>query len=70
MNNDEILATLDEHELILKEKKVVVGIGCRRGKPCKDIYEGFIKSLNDLNILPCRVNLLASAEIKKMNRVY
>lgn len=65
MNSDEILATLDEHELILKEKKVVVGIGCRRGKPCKDIYEGFIKSLNDLNILPCRVNLLASAEIKK-----
>ena len=65
MNSDEILATLDEHELILKEKKIVVGIGCRRGKPCKDIYEGFIKSLNDLNILPCRVNLLASAEIKK-----
>ena len=65
MNSDEILATLDEHELILKEKKIVVGIGCRRGKPSKDNYEGFIKSLNDLNILPCRVNLLASAEIKK-----
>lgn len=65
MNNDEILATLDEHELILKEKRIVVGIGCRRGKPCEDIYEGFIKSLDDLNISSSRVNMLASAEIKK-----
>ena len=62
---DEVHVTLDEHELILKEKKIVVGIGCRRGKEYEKICEGFVKSLDDLNILPSRVNLLASAEIKK-----
>ena len=62
---DEVHVTLDEHELILKEKMIVVGIGCRRGKEYEKIREGFVKSLDDLNILPSRVNLLASAEIKK-----
>lgn len=65
INTDEIHVTLDEHELILKEKKIVVGIGCRRGKECKYIYDGFKKSLNDLNILYSRVNMITSAEIKK-----
>ena len=62
---DEIHVSIDEHEMILKEKKIVVGIGCRRGKEYEKIHEGFVKSLNDLNILPSRVNLLASAEVKK-----
>jgi cobalt-precorrin 5A hydrolase len=65
MKADEILVSLDGHELILKERKIVVGIGCRRGKEYEFIHDGFIKSLNDLNILPSRVNLLTSAEIKK-----
>lgn len=62
---DEILVSLDDHELILKERKIVVGIGCRRGKECKYIHEGLIKSINDLNIEKSRINMLASAEIKK-----
>lgn len=62
---DEILVSLDDHELILKERKIVVGIGCRRGKECKYIHEGLIKSINDLNIEESRINMLASAEIKK-----
>ena len=65
INQDEILVSLDEHELILKEKKIVVGIGCRRDKEYEKIHDGFIKTLNELKILPSRVNLLASAEIKK-----
>lgn len=65
INAHEIQACLDEHKIILKEKKIVVGIGCRRDKECKYIYEGLKKSLNDLKILPSRVNMLASAEIKK-----
>jgi cobalt-precorrin 5A hydrolase len=51
--------------MILAERKIVVGIGCRRGKECVKIYEGFEKSLNDLGIEKSRVNMLASAEIKK-----
>lgn len=65
VNADEIHVSLDRHEMILKEKKVVVGIGCRRGKECELIHDAFKKSLDDLKILPSRVNLLTSAEIKK-----
>ena len=62
---DEIHVEVDEHKIILKEKKIVVGIGCRRGKECEKIYDGLKKSLDDLNIMPSRVNMLTSAEIKK-----
>ena len=65
VDDDEIRVSLDGHELILKEKKMVVGIGCRRGKECEKIYEGLKKSLNDINIDKSRINRLASAEIKK-----
>ena len=65
MNMDEILVSLDEHEMILKERKIVVGIGCRRGKECRYIYDGVKKSINDLNMEISRINIFASAEIKK-----
>ena len=65
VNTDEIHVGLDNHEMTLKEKKIVVGIGCRRGKECEFIYEGLKKSLDELNVSPSRVNLLTSAEIKK-----
>ena len=65
INADEIRVYLDGHEILLKEKKVVVGIGCRRGKECEKIHEGFIKSIDDLGIDKSRVSKFASAEIKK-----
>jgi cobalt-precorrin 5A hydrolase len=65
VNPDEIHVNLDEHKIVLKEKKIVVGIGCRRGKEYEKILEAFEKSLNDLNIHKSRVNMLSSAEIKK-----
>jgi cobalt-precorrin 5A hydrolase len=65
VNADEILVSFGEHEMTLKEKKIVVGIGCRRNKECKYIYDGLKKSLEDLNIMISRVNMFASAEIKK-----
>ena len=65
VSEDEIKVGLDGHEIILKEKKMVVGIGCRRGKEYEKINEGFSKSINELNIDASRVNQLASAEIKK-----
>ncbi len=65
INNDEIHVVLDEHKLILKERKIVVGIGCRRGKECIKIYEGLINSINELNIHKSRINMFASAEIKQ-----
>ncbi|WP_298521714.1 cobalt-precorrin 5A hydrolase [uncultured Methanobrevibacter sp.] len=65
VNADEIHVSLDGHEMVLKEKRIVVGIGCRRGKECERIHEGFVKSIGELNIHISRVNMLASAEIKK-----
>ena len=65
IKNDEIHIILDEHELILKERKIVVGIGCKREKECSYIYNGFKQSLDELDLDISRVNLIASAEIKK-----
>ena len=65
VNTDEIHVSFEGHELILRERKVVAGIGCRRGKECKYIYNGLKKSLDDLKIFASRVNMLTSAEIKK-----
>ena len=65
VEHNEILVQMDEHELTLKEKNVVVGIGCRRGKECEKIYYGLKKSIDELNIHESRINYLTSAEIKK-----
>lgn len=65
VGEDEIHVQLDGHKLVLKERKMVVGIGCRRGKECIKIHEGLTKSINDLDIHKSRINMLASAEIKK-----
>ena len=62
---DEIQVSLDDHEIILKERKIVVGIGCRRDKECEYIYDALVKSINDLNMDISRINMFASAEIKK-----
>ena len=65
INTVEIHVSKDDHNMILREQKFVVGIGCRRDKECNKIYDGLKKSLNDLNIDQSRINELASAEIKK-----
>ena len=65
VGKDEIVVSLESHEIILKERKLVVGIGCKRGKTSSEIYKGYKKSLEEINIDESRVNMLASAEVKK-----
>ena len=65
INTDEIHLHYDNHKIIMKEKKLIVGVGCRRGKSFEEIYNGFKKSLKELNISQSRVNGISSAEIKK-----
>ncbi|WP_407410621.1 cobalt-precorrin 5A hydrolase [Methanobrevibacter sp.] len=65
VNEDEIIVSLEGHRITLKERKLVVGIGCKRGKSSSEIYEGYKKSLEELNLDESRVNMLASAEVKK-----
>lgn len=65
VNPNEIHVEIKEHKIVLKEKKIVAGLGCKRGKECCDIYSGLKKSIDDLNIDISRINMLSSAEIKK-----
>ena len=65
VNMDEIHAAFDEHELVLKEREIVAGLGCRRGKECEKIYEALKSSVDELGIDLSRINKLCSAEIKK-----
>ena len=65
IKNDEIEAECDNHKLILKPRKIVFGIGCRRGKTCNEINEAVNNVLNELNIHKSRINMFSSAEIKK-----
>lgn len=65
ISHDEIHVTLDGHKLILKERRIVVGIGCRRGKEYEKILDAFKKSIAQLDLHSSRVNMLSSAEIKK-----
>lgn len=62
---DEIHAVLDGHEMILKEREIVAGLGCRRGKECEKIYDALKSSILELDIDISRINKLSSAEIKK-----
>ena len=62
---DEIFAEVDGHEITLKKRKLVVGIGCRRGKECVKIHDGLKKSFDDLNLPLSRIDMFSSVEIKK-----
>lgn len=52
INSDEIHVFVNEHEIILKEKKIVVGVGCKKNKSSKDIFDAVEKSLDKLNLSP------------------
>lgn len=65
INTDEIHVIYKNHKLIMSIEKMVMGIGCKRGKTKNDILIGVNKTLNDLNISKSRLSLLSSAEIKK-----
>ena len=65
IDDGEIEAECDNHKIILKERKIVFGIGCRRGKSCNEIKKAIDVVLNDLNMDISRIDMLSSAEIKK-----
>lgn len=62
--DSEIEAECDSHIIILKPRKIVFGIGCRRGKSCKEINNAVKIVLKDLKMHESRINMLTSAEIK------
>ena len=64
VNTDEIHVKCQDHKLILKERKIVAGIGCRRGKSAQGILNALEKACDDLGITTSRINSIASAWIK------
>lgn len=65
VNENEIEAECDAHKIILKPRKIVFGIGCRRGKSKEEINNAVSKVLDDLKMDKSRINMFSSAEIKK-----
>jgi cobalt-precorrin 5A hydrolase len=65
ISNDEIIAEVDNHKLFLKERELIIGIGCKKGKSEKEILIGINKALNDLNMDISRVNYLSTGDMKK-----
>ena len=65
IDEGEIEAKCDDHTITLRPRKIVFGIGCRRGKSCEEINKAVDIVLNDLNINKSRIDMLSSAEIKK-----
>ena len=65
IDEGEIEAKCDDHTITLRPRKIVFGIGCRRGKSCEEINKAVDIVLNDLNINKSRIDMLSSVEIKK-----
>ena len=64
INSDEIKFKCNNHNVILKPKKIVFGIGCKRGKSNNEILKAINQVLNELNMDLSRIDYLSSAEIK------
>lgn len=59
---DEIAVTIDHNTLNLKKEKIVVGVGCKKGKTKEEIETAILKAIN----FPIsRIDLIASADIKR-----
>lgn len=65
INDGEIEVVCDNHKIMLIPRRVVFGIGCRRGKSKDEINEAVNNVLTDLNMDKSRITMFSSAEIKK-----
>lgn len=65
---DEIHVKADNDCLKLKKKILTLGIGCRKGKSKEDIENAISKAVDELNLTVNRIDMLASADIKKSEK--
>ena len=65
VNKNEMEFECNNHKIILKPRKIVFGIGCRRNKTKNEILNGVNQVLDDLNMSLSRIDYFASAEVKK-----
>lgn len=61
-NKEELLA--DNDYIILRPKSLVVGLGCRRGKPWTELYEALVKALKLIGKNIFDIKHLATVDLK------
>lgn len=61
---DYVLAEIDGHEVILRPKKLVMGIGARRDISTQKVYHAIIQACEILKIPPNRIDFFATADVK------
>ena len=61
---DTILAVVDEHEVILNPKEMVMGIGARRDIEASKVENAINQACNILEVPPSRIDFFATADVK------
>ncbi|MBO7719264.1 MAG: cobalt-precorrin 5A hydrolase [Methanosphaera sp.] len=61
---DYVIAEIDGHEVILRPKKLVMGIGARRDISTQKVYHAIIQACEILKIPPNRIDFFATADVK------
>lgn len=61
---DYVLAEYDSHEIILKPKRMVMGIGARRNISTEKVHNAIVQACQILKIPPNRIDLFATADVK------
>ena len=55
----------DEHFTVLRAKRIVVGLGCRKDSPCEQLVESVNTALKKVGLPAGRIDLFASVDIKR-----
>lgn len=63
-----IVSQIDDHEVLLKPKNIVMGIGARRNINADKVLHAINASCELLNIPPSRIDSFATAEVKQYER--
>ena len=61
---DEIISVIDSHEVILKPKKLVMGIGARRDISSQKVYDAITTACNIMEIPVKRIDYFATVDVK------
>ncbi len=62
---ESIIANIDDHEVILKPRNLVMGIGARRDIARNKVENAILSACEILEITPDRIDYFATAEVKK-----
>jgi cobalt-precorrin 5A hydrolase len=61
----EVKKDIDKDKVILRPKRIILGIGCRKGKTEGDILTAIQTALDGLNIHPLSIKHIATVDVKK-----